>query len=73
LICEPKRMALPRMALLRGLDVVDQLGRIDCPTLVCVGKLDSVTPVGASREIVGLLHDDVGRFELPAGASHSPS
>ena len=33
-------------------DIVDQLGRIDCPTLVCVGELDPITPVAASREII---------------------
>ena len=33
------------MELFRRLDVVDQLARIECPTLVCVGELDSsVTP-----------------------------
>ena len=43
------------MELLRRFDVVDQLPRIECPTLVCVGELDSVMPVDASREIVGAL------------------
>ena len=42
----------PGMELLRRFDVVDQLGRIDCPTLVCVGDLDPVTPVDAASEIV---------------------
>lgn len=40
--------------LLRQLDVVDQLTRITCPTLVCVGDLDPVTPLAASREILDL-------------------
>jgi pimeloyl-ACP methyl ester carboxylesterase len=35
----------------RRFDVLDQLGRIDCPRLVCVGELDPVTPVDAAREI----------------------
>jgi pimeloyl-ACP methyl ester carboxylesterase len=60
------------MELLRRLDVVDQLVRIDCPTLVCVGELDSVTPVDASREIVDALRDGVGRLEVIAGAGHFP-
>jgi pimeloyl-ACP methyl ester carboxylesterase len=38
------------MELLRNFDVINQLARIDCPTLVCVGELDSVTPVDASPE-----------------------
>jgi pimeloyl-ACP methyl ester carboxylesterase len=58
------------MALLCRLDVVDQLARIECPTLVCVGDLDPVTPVDASREIVGALRDGVGRLEVIAGAGH---
>lgn len=40
------------MELTRQLNMVDQLGRIDCPTLVCVGALDPVTPVSAAQEIV---------------------
>ncbi len=58
------------MELLRRLDVVDQLARIECPTLVCVGDLDPVTPVDAAVEIVGALGDGVGRLEVIAGAGH---
>ncbi len=60
------------MELLRRLDILDQLPRIECPTLVCVGELDSVTPVDASREIVGALRAGVGRLEVIAGAGHFP-
>jgi pimeloyl-ACP methyl ester carboxylesterase len=60
------------MDLLRGFDVIEQLSRIDCPTLVCVGDHDSVTPVDASREILDALPDDFGRLELIAGAGHFP-
>jgi pimeloyl-ACP methyl ester carboxylesterase len=31
-------------------DFVDQLDRVDCPVLVCVGELDPATPVAASRD-----------------------
>jgi pimeloyl-ACP methyl ester carboxylesterase len=41
----------PGMELMRRLDIVDQLGRVDSPTLVLVGELDPVTPVGAAEEI----------------------
>lgn len=58
--------------LLRGFDAVDQLARIDCPTLVCVGELDPVTPVEASREIVGALRPGLGRLEVIKGAGHFP-
>jgi pimeloyl-ACP methyl ester carboxylesterase len=60
------------MDLLRAFDVVEQLARIDCPTLVCVGDRDSVTPVDASREILGGLPAGVGRLEVIAGAGHFP-
>ena len=60
------------MELVGGLDVVDQLARIECPTLVCVGELDPVTPVDASREIVAALGKGIGRLEVIAGAGHFP-
>ena len=60
------------MDLLRAFDVVEQLARVDCPTLVCVGDRDSVTPVDASREILGALPAGMGRLELIAGAGHFP-
>jgi proline iminopeptidase len=60
------------MDLLRGFDAVEQLARIDCPTLVCVGELDSVAPVDASREMLAALPDGIGRLELIAGAGHFP-
>jgi pimeloyl-ACP methyl ester carboxylesterase len=60
------------MALLRGFDAVEQVARVDCPTLVCVGDRDAVTPVDASREILGALPAGVGRLELIAGAGHFP-
>ena len=60
------------MELFRKLDIVDQLARIDCPTLVCVGELDPVTPVDASREIFGALPRGAGRLEVIEGAGHFP-
>ena len=60
------------MELLRQLDVLDQVSRIDRPTLVCVGELEAVTPVEASREIADALAPDLGRFEILPGAGHFP-
>jgi proline iminopeptidase len=60
------------MELFRRLDVVDQLARISCPTLVCVGELDPVTPVAASREIMAALPSEMGRLEVLDGAGHFP-
>ena len=62
----------PGMELLRRLDVVDQLARVACPTLVCVGELDPVTPVAASREILEALPAEIGRLEVIEGAGHFP-
>lgn len=58
--------------LLRSLDIVDQLARIDVPTLVVVGERDPVTPVAASREIAEALPDGLGRLEILQGAGHFP-
>jgi pimeloyl-ACP methyl ester carboxylesterase len=58
--------------LFSGFDVVDELGRIDCPTLVCVGQLDPVTPVQASKEVFAALRPGLGRLEVVEGAGHFP-
>ena len=60
------------MELLRRVDVVDQLGGISCPTLLCVGEVDSVTPVAASREIIDGLLDGLGELAVVDGAGHFP-
>jgi pimeloyl-ACP methyl ester carboxylesterase len=65
-------VGLRGMGLFRSLDVVDQLPRIDRPTLVCVGELEAVTPVEASREIVDGLRPEICRFEIVPGAGHFP-
>ena len=53
-------------------DVVDQLARIDRPTLVCVGDLDSVTPIDAAREIVDALPPGIGQLRVIEGVGHFP-
>lgn len=60
------------MDLFRRLDVVDQLARVDRPTLVCVGELDPVTPVAASREVYEALPDGIARLAVIEGAGHFP-
>jgi pimeloyl-ACP methyl ester carboxylesterase len=62
----------PGLELMRGFDVVDQLARIECPTLVCVGELDPITPVAAAREIVDALPDGTVRLEVIERAGHFP-
>jgi len=60
------------MRLLRELDVVAQLARVACPTLVCVGELDPVTPLAAAREIFEALPAGCARLEVIEGAGHFP-
>ena len=55
---------------MRRLDLIDELARISCPTLVVVGALDPVTPVDAAREIAGALRPGIGRLEIIADAGH---
>jgi proline iminopeptidase len=65
-------LGAPGLERMRQLDVVDQLPRINCPTLVCVGGLDPITPVSASREIVDALPKEIGQLEVIDGAGHFP-
>jgi len=58
------------MELTRGLDIVDELHRVESPTLVSVGELDPVTPIAAAKEIFDGLPRAIGRLEVVAGAGH---
>jgi pimeloyl-ACP methyl ester carboxylesterase len=60
----------PGLERMRSFDVLDDLGRIECPTLVCVGDLDPITPVSAAREIVEAMTPGRARLEVLAGAGH---
>ena len=68
----PKNLELNElgMDLIRGTDIVDQLGRIDSPTLVGVGELDPVTPVAAAEEIVEALPEGIAQLEIIEGGGH---
>ena len=68
----PQNLPLNRagMDVIRRTDICDELAAITSPTLVCVGELDPVTPVGASEEIVRALPDGIGRLEVVPGAGH---
>jgi proline iminopeptidase len=60
------------LELMRGFDVLDQLARIECPTLVCVGELDPITPVAAAREMVDALRAGIAQLEVIERAGHFP-
>ena len=68
----PKNLELNShgMELIRRLDILDQLGQIDVPTLVSVGELDPVTPVAAAEEIVGALPEGIAQLEIIDRAGH---
>lgn len=56
--------------LVRRTDIVDQLRRVESPTLVSVGELDPVTPVAAAQEIVDALPEGIAQLEVIHGAGH---
>jgi pimeloyl-ACP methyl ester carboxylesterase len=64
------KLNAPGLALMLRLNILDQLAKIECPTLVCVGSLDPCTPVAASREIVEALPAGIARLEVIEGAGH---
>jgi pimeloyl-ACP methyl ester carboxylesterase len=68
----PKNLELNAhgMELLRRLDIVDRLSLVESPTLVSVGELDPVTPVGAAEEIVAALPEGIAQLEVVEGAGH---
>ena len=60
----------PGLEVMRGFDVLEQLARIECPTLVCVGELDPITPVAAAREIADALPEGIAQLAIVEGAGH---
>ncbi|MGH8835875.1 MAG: alpha/beta fold hydrolase [Actinomycetes bacterium] len=64
------QLNLHGMELIRQVDIVDQLGRIESPTLVCVAELDPVTPVSAAEEIARSLPESLAQLEVIAEAGH---
>jgi proline iminopeptidase len=60
----------PGMELIRRTDIVEQLVRINVPTLVAVGELDPVTPVGAAEEIVAGIPEGIAQLRVIPGAGH---
>ncbi len=62
----------PGLVLLSRFSYLDQLARIDCPTLVCVGALDPAMPPEAAHEIVDALPKGIARLEVIENAGHFP-
>jgi pimeloyl-ACP methyl ester carboxylesterase len=55
---------------MRAFDVLADLARIHCPTLIVVGELDPITPVSAAREVAEALPNGLGRLEVIEDAGH---
>ena len=51
-------------------DVVAELPKVSCPTLVIVGERDPVTPVAGANEIIGSLPPGIGTLVVLPGAGH---
>jgi pimeloyl-ACP methyl ester carboxylesterase len=65
-----QELNVPGLELMRGFDVLDQLDGVECPTLICVGELDPITPVDAAHEIAAALPEGGVRLEVIEGAGH---
>lgn len=65
-------LGLRGVDLLRRFDARDDLALVECPTLVCVGELDPVTPVAAALEIMEALPPELARLEVIRDAGHFP-
>ena len=52
------------------MDLRDDVGRIEAPTLVLAGRDDPMTPHECATEIHGRLAADLGRLEVLEGAGH---
>jgi proline iminopeptidase len=52
------------------LDLLRQLDRIKCPTLIVAGEDDPITPVADMEEIAAAMRPDLVRLELFANAGH---
>jgi proline iminopeptidase len=70
------RMALARAfhewpdGIWHTMNLLDELPRISCPTLVMAGELDPITPLADSEDIVARLDPKIVRYEVMAGCGH---
>jgi pimeloyl-ACP methyl ester carboxylesterase len=51
-------------------NLLPDLGRIKCPTLITVGDLDPILPVADSQDIAAAMAPGVARLEVFANAGH---
>ncbi len=55
---------------LRRLDLLGQLHRIKCPTLIVAGEADPITPAADMEDIAAAIRSDLVRLERFANAGH---
>ncbi|MGO9450301.1 MAG: alpha/beta fold hydrolase [Candidatus Binataceae bacterium] len=55
---------------IRTFNLLPQLGRIRCPTLVTAGEFDPITPVGDAEDIVAAIPAGLVRFERFKNSGH---
>jgi pimeloyl-ACP methyl ester carboxylesterase len=51
-------------------NLLPDLGRIKCPTLISAGEIDPILPVADSEDIAAAMRPGVGRLEVFANAGH---
>jgi proline iminopeptidase len=54
----------------RSMDLLPDLGRVRCPTLVLAGEEDPITPVGDAEDIAAALPPGLARLERFRGCGH---
>jgi proline-specific peptidase len=54
----------------RSFNFLPSLGRIKCPTLICAGKLDPITPLADSEDIAAAMAPGLARLEVFENAGH---
>ena len=54
----------------RTFNFLPSLGRIKCPTLICAGKLDPITPLADSEDIAAAMAPGLARLEVFENAGH---
>jgi pimeloyl-ACP methyl ester carboxylesterase len=69
-VCNPAMRLVFFEPELRRLDLLRQLDRIKCPTLIVAGEDDPITPVADMEEIAAALRPDLVRLERFANAGH---
>ena len=55
---------------LRRLDLLRQMDRIKCPTLIVAGEADPITPAADMEDIAAAIRSDLVRLERFANAGH---